>query len=231
MTTKLFVGNKNYSSWSLRPWLVLRWAELPFEEIKINLQQPGYGKGRIVDVLAVSPTGFVPALHREGQDGSTLRIHDSLAISEWAAEQVPAGTLWPQDPDTRATARAVTCEMHSGFAGVRRDLPMNLHRRCKEPDWPDETRRGIERISELFSGLRQEYGDAGPWLFGTRSIADAFYAPVVTRFRTYSVPLPATAQQYCDTLLADPAYLEWQDAAAVELEEQGGFGQIDGLYE
>ena len=230
MTTKLFVGNKNYSSWSLRPWLVLRWAELPFEEVRIDLRRPGYGKGRIGAVLAVSPTGFVPALHREKEGEPSLRLHDSLAISEWAAEQVPTGTLWPEDPDTRALARAVTCEMHSGFAGVRRDLPMNLHRRCEQPSWPDETQRGIERITQLFSELRQQFSTTGPWLFGTRSIADAFYAPVVTRFRTYSVPLPDLAQRYCDTVLQDAAYLEWHDAALVELEEQGGFGRIDGLY-
>lgn len=125
MATVLFVGNKNFSSWSLRPWLCLRWAGIAFEERVIRLDQPGYGERRIAEVLAVSSAGTVPALEVDG-----LSIWDSLAIAEWAAEQVASGVLWPADPSVRAVARAATAEMHSGFAAVRRDLPMNLRRRC-----------------------------------------------------------------------------------------------------
>lgn len=225
MTPTLYVGNLNYSSWSLRPWLCLRWAGIDFDEKLIDLNQPGYGEGLIEDVLAVSPSGRVPALHTsQGDDG--LRIHDSLAIAEWAAEQ-PGAHLWPDDPAKRALGRTAACEMHSGFAGVRRDLPMNVHRRCQVQPWPDDTSRDIERISQLFIGLRAAYGDDGPWLLGERSIADAFYLPVVTRFRTYSVDLPDVAKAYCNTALSDPDFLAVEEAVA---NQTGKFSFIDDLY-
>lgn len=205
MKPTLFIGNKNYSSWSLRPWLVLRWAGIAFEEHELQLNAPGYGQGRIAAVRAVSPSGTVPALHVDD-----LVVWDSLAIAEWAAEQVAPGQLWPADATLRAQARAVTAEMHSGFAAVRRDLPMNIHLRSPAKDWPEDTRRGLERLVELFSHCRAAHAAEGPWLFGQRSIADAFYTPVASRLRSYGVTLPAEAGAYCATLLGDADFMEWE---------------------
>ena len=204
MKTTLFIGPRNYSSWSLRPWLALKWAGIAFEERLLDLDAPGYGEGRIADVLKVSPSGRVPALH-----AGDLHLWDSLAICEWAAEQAP-GTLWPTDADERAVARALSCEMHAGFAGVRRDLSMNIRRRCAARDLPDDTLRDIRRLEEIFTECRRRRRHDGAHLFGARSIADAFFTPVATRFRTYAVKLNETAEAYCATLLADAAFLEWE---------------------
>ncbi len=221
----LYVGNKNYSSWSLRPWLVLRWAGIDFEERLIDLRQPGYGKLAIEEVLEVSPTGAVPAL-----SVGDLTVWDSLAIAEWAAEEAPDAGLWPADRRTRALARSATSEMHSGFGGVRRDLPMNLHRRSEAQDWPEDTQRGIDRIISLWQQLRSAHGADGPWLLGQRTIADAFYAPVVTRFRTYSVALPRDLEPYGETVLSDADFLDWQAAGEPDSFDSSGLAVIDGLY-
>lgn len=222
----LYIGYKNYSSWSMRPWLALRWGGIPFEERILALDRPGYGQQRIAEVVAVSPNGTVPALHAGG-----LTIWDSLAIAEWAAEQVAPGVLWPEDPALRAQARAATCEMHSGFAAVRRDLSMNIHRRLRsEPDWPEDTRRGLARIDALWSGLRERHAHLGPYLFGRRCIADAFFAPVATRLRTYAVPVSAHAAAYRDTLLADPGVLAWEADAIPNRWDASGYSVVDGLY-
>lgn len=199
--TTLFIGPRNYSSWSLRPWLVLKWAGIPFEERVLNLDAPGYGERQIADVAKVSPGGTVPAL----QDGA-LKLWDSLAISEWAAEKAPG--LWPRDAATRALARAVTCEMHSGFGGVRRDLSMNIRRRCEAKNLPADTLRDIARIEEIWTDCIKR--SDGPHLFGARCVADAFYTPVATRFRTYGIKLGSAAQSYCEMLLSDSAFLEWE---------------------
>lgn len=204
MPTTLFIGPRNYSSWSLRPWLALRWAGVPFEERLVDLDAPGYGERKIAEVAKVSPGGTVPALHH-----GDLRLWDSLAICEWAAEQKP-GALWPRDANARAVARAVTCEMHSGFSGVRRDLSMNIRRRCEATGLPADTLRDIARIEEMWTELRRAHESAGPFLFGARSIADAFYTPVATRFRTYGIRLGTVAQRYADALLADRDFLDWE---------------------
>jgi glutathione S-transferase len=219
MTITLYVGNRNYSSWSLRPALVLRWSGLPHEEKLVSLDQPGYGHGQIAAVKAISPSGLVPAL----QVGS-LTIWDSLAISEWVAEQAPAATLWPQDPEVRALARAATCEMHSGFAAIRRDMSMNIRRRVdaqawlhqQGKDWAADVRANLARLDELISGLRQRYAGHGPWLCGTRSIADAFYTPIATRLRTYSVSLSDRTNAYFNHLLEDAAFKAWESRALAE---------------
>ena len=211
MTPALYIGNKNYSSWSMRPWLVLRWAGIAFDEQVIPLGGPGYGKSRIPEVRAVSPSGRVPALVVDGRI-----IHDSLAISEWAAETAPEAGLWPGDRLTRAEARAAVAEMHSGFAALRRDLSMNLRRRVRPPAFPEDTTSDIARIEELWAHVRARYGAQGPWLFGARSIADAFYAPVATRFRTYQTALSGVAQAYCETIFADADFQDWDRAAAAE---------------
>lgn len=210
MMTTLFIGPRNYSSWSLRPWLALKWAGLPFEERLVDLDAAGYGERKIAAVAAVSPGGTVPALHH-----GDLRLWDSLAICEWAAEQKP-DVLWPREANDRALARAVVCEMHSSFAGVRRDLSMNIRRRCEARGLPAETLRDIARIEEIWSGLRARYRGAGAHLFGKRSIADAFFTPVATRFRTYGITLGPTAQEYAATLLADEAFLEWERLGEAE---------------
>ncbi|MDX2234641.1 MAG: glutathione S-transferase [Hyphomonadaceae bacterium] len=193
----------------MRPWLVLTWGGITFEERVIPLGGVGYGKSKIGEILAVSPSGRVPALHVDD-----VVIWDSLAISEWAAERAPA--LWPADPQVRAVARSATAEMHSGFAALRRDGAMNVRRRAGRRDWPEDTRADIARVEELWGALRAAHGAGGPYLFGARSIADAFFAPVCTRLRTYDVPVGAVAQAYCETVFADDAFRAWEAAAVAE---------------
>jgi glutathione S-transferase len=221
----LYIGDRNYSSWSLRPWLVLKWSGIAFTEHLLSLDQPGYGEGQIAAVREVSPSGRVPALTADN-----LVIWDSLAIAEWVAEQASPGMLWPTDSARRALARAATCEMHSSFNGVRRDLSMNIRRRCTAKDLPRETLLDIERLDALWSGLRQQFAADGPHLLGSRSIADAFYTPVATRMRTYGIQLSATAQQYCATLLADAAYAEWERLAAQEWKAPFTRGNTEQLF-
>lgn len=204
----LHIGNKNYSSWSLRPWLALKWGGIPFQENIIPLGGEGYGRSQIKAVRAISPSGRVPALHI----GDTV-IYESLAICEWAAEQTPS--LWPADPLVRAEARAAASEMHAGFSALRRDMSMNIRRRLeREPQWPADTREDLDQLFALWGGLHARYG--GPFLFGQRSIADAMFAPVTTRLRTYNVEAPDVAQAYCATLFADAAFQDWERAAQVE---------------
>ena len=216
MVPVLYVGNKNYSSWSLRPWLVLTWAGISFETRMIPLGGDGYGHGLTAAVLAVSPSGRLPALHL----GDTV-IWDSLAISEWAAEEAPAAHLWPHDATARAICRAATCEMHSGFHALRSELPCNLRRRAPARIPARHAGQAVQleiaRIEALWAGLRGRFGAGGPYLFGARpTIADAFYTPVATRLRTYGVPLDADTQRSVDTLLTDRAFLVWEKDAIGE---------------
>ncbi len=204
----LHLGNKNYSSWSMRPWLALKWGGIAFDEHVIPLGGPGYGDNKIREVLAVSPSGKVPALHL----GDTI-IYESLAICEWAAEQTPS--LWPADALMRAEARAVACEMHGGFGALRNNLPMNIRRRLeREPNWGADVRAELERVFKLWGGLRACFG--GPFLFGERSIADAMFAPICTRLRTYKVSAPDDALAYCATIFADAAFQQWEQAGVAE---------------
>jgi glutathione S-transferase len=224
MTMKpvLYVGNINYSSWSLRPFLALRWAGIDFDMVEVELDQPGYGECAIAEILAFNPAGKVPAL----RIGDAV-IADSLAICEWASE---TGTsLYPQDALARALVRSVIAEMHSGFAAVRRDLSMNIRRRCKAFGLPADTLRDIARLDALFSGHRR-HAVVGPFLFGQRTLADAFFTPVATRFRTYGILLSADAQAYCDTLLGDAAFLEWERMVLAQPAKSFSRANIDGLY-
>jgi glutathione S-transferase len=206
----LHIGNKNYSSWSMRPWLALKWGGIPFEEHIIPLGGEGYGRSEIKEVRAVSPSGRVPALHVD----DTV-IYESLAICEWAAEQAPS--LWPADRLVRAEARAVSSEMHAGFFALRRDMSCNVRRRLSfTPNWPADTRTDLERLFELWGGLRARYGGDGQFLFGQRSIADAMFAPVATRLRTYKVETPDVAQAYCAAIFADPVFKAWEAAGEAE---------------
>lgn len=210
MTPRLTIGNRNYSSWSLRPWLCLRWANVVFEERFFDLDQPGYGEDGIAALLALSPNGKVPLLEVDGG-----AIWESVAIAEWAAEQ-PGAALLPADPLLRAQVRAAVAEMHAGFPALRRDLPMNIRRRCVASNLPADTTRDLKRLDALWSGMRRAHGARGPYLFGRRSMADAFHLPVATRLRTYAVTLSPESDAYGRTLLADPAFLEWERRVLAE---------------
>lgn len=203
----LFVGNKNLSSWSLRPHLALSHTGAAFEEIVVPLDRPDT-KDRL---RAVSPTGRVPVL-RDGE----LVVWDSLAICEHVAERFPEARLWPRDTGARALARSVSAEMHSGFADLRRELPMNIVARTPRDPSPDAL-RDIARVLAIWSDLRARSAAAGPFLFGDFTIADAMFAPVVTRFVTYGVAVPADARAYMDAVLALPAMQRWIADAAEEI--------------
>jgi glutathione S-transferase len=217
---RLYVGNHNYSSWSLRPWLCLKWAGIEFEEIQISLAQKGYEKEGIKEIIAVSPNRRVPALHVDGHV-----IWDSLAISEWAAEVRPEANLWPQDWAQRSLARSAVCEMHSGFGDLRNDLPTNINRRCRVQQWSEATQRDINRLMELCRQLRAGNSDPGPWLCGKRGLVDAFFAPVMTRFRTYGVGFPAELESTAEALFSDQDFLEWEARPITD-----NFDFIDSLY-
>jgi glutathione S-transferase len=216
----LYVGNKNYSSWSLRPWLVLTWAGIEFETRVVRLGGEGYMKRKVPGVLAISPSGTVPALHV----GSDV-IVDSLAISEWAAEQVPS--LWPADSTERALARAAACEMHSSFGTLRNALPCNIRRRAETRPTNADVLAEIARIEQIWTTLRARFGAGGPYLFGAKPcIADAFFTPVATRFRSYGVTLGPEAQRYAAALLANDAFRLWEAEAVAE---PFGMPQWDGV--
>ena len=203
----LILGGKAYSSWSLRPWLALKQTGLPFTELVIPLRQPDT-RARI---LEHSPAGKVPVL-RHGD----LTVWDSLAICEYLAELAPEAGLWPEDPAARAIARAVSAEMHAGFQSLRSSMPMDLKRQAPGEGMTEATAADIARITALWADCRARFGGDGPFLFGRFSIADAMYAPVVTRFDTYAVALGGTARAYADAVLALPAMREWTEAARAE---------------
>jgi len=209
---RLVIGDKNLSSWSLRPWLVLKRAGVAFEEVVVGLNRPD----TTAEILKWSPTAQVPCLVLD--DGEA--VWDSLAIALWAAEQRPDAGLWPADPLARALARSAACEMHSGFAPLRAEHPMNLALRTEKA--PSEAVvRNLRRLVELWGGTRRRFGAGGPFLFGGWGIVDAFYTPVATRLRTYALDLKAhgddgTAQAYADALLQTPEFLEWERAALAE---------------
>ncbi len=206
----IYIGNKNYSSWSLRPWLVLKQSGLPFEEVLIPLDQPGTRPA----ILAVSPSGRVPALHHDG-----LVIGDSLAISEYLAELCPEQQLWPADRGLRAEARSIAAEMHSGFAALRGHLPMNIRASFPNRGVTPEVQADINRITSIWreQRRRQEASEtSAPFLFGHFTIADAMFAPVVSRFRTYRIELDAMCQAYADAVWTLPAFQDWQDVARHE---------------
>ena len=206
---KLVIGNKNYSSWSLRPWLLLEHFAIPFEEVRIALYTP---ESRPL-LKTHSPSGKVPALI----DG-TVAIWDSLAICEYVAELEAARTAWPEDRAARAIARSVAAEMHSGFATLRELMPMNVRARGRRVDRTAALGDDIARVQELWTSCRERAGSDGPWLFGRFSIADAMFAPVACRFRTYDVACAGTAAAYLATLLAHPALQRWSAAAERETE-------------
>ncbi len=211
MSLTLMVGNRNYSSWSLRPWLAMKHAGLAFDEVRVLLNRPDT-KARI---LRHSPSGRVPCL----VDGA-LTVWDSMAICEYVNEQYAGGSLWPRDAAQRARARSIAAEMHSGFAALRTHMSMDIRGRYPDRGAAAAARPDVEadisRIQSIWTDCLTASG--GPFLFGGFSIADAFYAPVVTRFRTYAVALPARLSAYSDAVFALPAMQEWAAAAAAEPE-------------
>jgi glutathione S-transferase len=210
VSLKLVIGNKNYSSWSLRGWLALAQADLEFEEIRVPLSRPESKE----QILRYSPTGKVPCLIDDG-----LTIFDSLAICEYVNERYADGRLWPRDPGARARARAVAAEMHSGFAPLRTHMSMDIRARFPErgaaAQQRDDVAADIARIKAVWTEC---LAAGGPLLFGEFSIADAFYAPVVTRFATYAVALPGPLAAYSDRVIALPSMQRWIAAARTEVE-------------
>ncbi|MCH6484667.1 glutathione S-transferase family protein [Pseudoxanthomonas sp. LH2527] len=205
----LVIGNKNYSSWSLRPWLLLRHFGVAFDEVRLLLDTPGFADG----VRHHSPTGKVPALHDGG-----VHVWDSLAICEYANERWLDGRGWPQDRESRALARAAAAEMHSGFVALRTQLPMNSRRTPDAYRWDAAAQRDIDRVQDLWRQLREAHGGDGDFLCGGFGIVDAMYAPVAIRFEGYGVEVDATAGAYMQALFALPAMREWRAAAAAETE-------------
>ncbi|MGY4530993.1 glutathione S-transferase [Pseudomonas sp. TE3786] len=207
MALSLVIGDKTYSSWSLRAALALELSGTPYSEQVIRLNQPDTRER----ILEHSPTGKVPLL--KTAEGS---IWDSLAISEYLAETFPEAHLWPRGAYARAIARSVCAEMHSGFVPLRTAMPMDLSRDQALPEVPADVLADIERISAIWARCRSEFGQDGPYLFGHVSLADAFFAPVAVRFRGYRAVLSAEAAAYVETIYQWPAFQRWQQAAREE---------------
>jgi glutathione S-transferase len=206
---RLVIGNKNYSSWSMRPWVLLTEAQIPFEEIQLKFGDDGRPRG----VERYSPAGKVPVLLIDDEP-----VWDSLAICETVAEMHPEKALWPADAAARRHARSVCAEMHSGFQALRSNMPMNIRSRHPGKGMNPQVKRDIERVVEVWTTCRERFGKGGDFLFGRFGVADAYYAPVATRFETYAVSLPPAAQAYAETLRATRALREWSDGARRETE-------------
>ncbi len=216
MAYTLVIGDKTVSSWSLRPWLALTHAGIPFREVSIALRRPQTK----LEILKYSPSGHVPALIVEADCGSET-IWDSLAILEYLAEAHPGARLWPQETLARANARAIAAEMHSGFRELREHCPMDLLARSPMLSLPDGVAADVRRIVQLWSASRRRFGGTGKFLFGAFSATDAMYAPVASRFRTYLPDLApfgddGTAQTYVESIFALPSLAKWEAGARGE---------------
>ena len=204
---RLLIGNMNYSSWSMRPWLLLRQLEIPFEEEKISFNDPGFERR----IKALSPVGKVPVL----VDGDVV-VWDSLAIVEYLAEKFPDRGIWPRDARARARARSICAEMHAGFGALRDRLPMNCELVLKNVAFERAVAHDIARVVASWTDCRARFGAEGPFLFGAFSAADAYYAPVVRRFFGFSVAVPEVAARYMTAVDALPAMRTWMTAALAE---------------
>jgi len=202
---RLYIGNRNYSSWSLRGWLAVKLSGEPFEAVQVELA----GRGPNPANTAFSPSGLVPCLH----DGDAV-VWDSLAIAEHLAERHPG--MWPTDPAARAWARSISAEMHSGFSALRSEMTMCIRERVDVRPWSAPLAADIDRITQLFGETRRRFGAGGAYLCGNFSIADCFYAPVAFRFGTYGVTPPGSAGACVEALLAHPLLREWEAAALAE---------------
>jgi glutathione S-transferase len=207
MALTLIIGNKNYSSWSFRPWIAMKVARIAFEEKVIPLYEPGSRE----QILGYSPTGKVPVL----VDGD-LRIWESLAILEYLAEKFPSAQLWPADVSARAHARTLAAEMHSGFQALRKNCPMNFWLPVKPRPQPDDVIKNVRRIEEIWNGCLTRLGKNGPFLFGTFGAVDAMYAPVVARLHSYGISVGDRSRGYMNAVMALPAWGEWRAAALKE---------------
>jgi glutathione S-transferase len=207
MTIRLVIGNKNYSSWSLRPWIAMKVAGIPFEERVIPLYEPGSRE----QVLQYSPAGKVPVLIDD-----SMHIWESLAILEYLAEKVPEAHLWPHAPQARAHARVLAAEMHAGFQALRKHCPMNMWLPVRPRPQPDDVMANVRRIEGLWTECREHFGQGRTFLFGDFGAADAMYAPVVSRLHTYGLAVNATSRAYMDAVMALPAWVEWRTAALQE---------------
>jgi glutathione S-transferase len=216
MALTLVIGNKNYSSWSLRPWLALAYHKIPFEEVIIPIHTPETPAA----IAKYSPAGKVPVLI----DGETV-VWESIAILEHLADRFPDAKLWPADLAARAHARAISAEMHSGFSALRQHCPMNLKRKKARPLTP-EVDADVRRIMEIWRDARTRFGEGGDFLFGAFSAADCMYAPVATRFVSYGIDVDPVSAAYVEAIYALPAFKDWQQAA---FEETWGHATTDAV--
>jgi glutathione S-transferase len=210
----LVIGNKNYSSWSLRPWIFLRHFGVPFDEVRLPLDTPEFRSG----IGRWSPSGRVPVLHDDG-----LVVWDSLAICEYANEHFIERRGWPADRRARAHARSAAAEMHSGFAAMRTQLPMNCRRKPDGYRWDADAQRDIDRVQQLWRDLREKYADGGEFLCGGFGLVDAMFAPVAVRFRGYGVECDPVSAAYRDALLDTAAFRAWDAEAHSEAEQLGKY--------
>jgi glutathione S-transferase len=209
MKLQLVIGNKNYSSWSMRPWILLKQSGIAFEEVQLKFGDDT----KVIGIEKFSAARKVPVLMVDGEP-----VWDSLAICETAAELFPDKHLWPEEDAARRVARSICAEMHSGFQNLRGKMPMNISRRYPGKGLTPESKKDIDRVVAIWTDCRERFGGAGNFLFGKFSIADAFYTPVVMRFRAYAVKVPPVAQAYCEAVLALSAVKEWIAAAGRETE-------------
>jgi glutathione S-transferase len=208
----LVIGNKNYSSWSLRPWIFLKQNQIQFDEKRVALFTETTHQE-----LSQYNSGFkVPVL----KDGDLL-VWDSLAILEYLAEKHPETNGWPRQLSARAMARSISCEMHSGFFNVRNELPMNCRKTYENISLSVDAGREVERIKELWRQCRTRFGEGGEWLFGKYSIADAMFAPIALRFKGYNIPLSGIEESYVNSVLRQPDIIEWVEAGKLEKEVIG----------
>lgn len=205
---QLIIGNRNYSSWSLRAWLALQKSGLPFDETRLSLFVPEFDAA----IHEYSPSGKVPAIIVDGHS-----IWDSMAVCEYLNECLEGG-LWPQDPMARAHARSIAAEMHSGFENLRAQMPMNCRAEGRSVAVDASVQNDIDRIQAIWSDAKIRFGETGDWLYGDFSIADAFYVPVVSRFRTYGVDVDELSSRYMETVLSDRDVMHWYQMAREESE-------------
>ncbi len=211
---KLYIGNKNYSSWSMRPWVLLKQADIPFEEVMVRFDSFDAGSNFKNALGPINPVGKVPVVIDDG-----FAVWDTLAIAEYVAEKYPDKTLWPRDVKARARARSVCAEMHSGLSGLRGNCPMNIEASLPEIGqlvWRDKAavRADVARIVDMWTDLLNSHG--GPLLFGNFSVADAYFAPVCMRLKTYALPVPAAISGYVARVCALPGVKAWIDQALDE---------------